>query len=86
MSTVIPGNIGDTVTFNINCVGDTFQSLETPTILFESGHFKEDYQENFKKICLFLLIYAVKAILNTNIDYKTYYQIPENKNNYVTLK
>ena len=31
MSTVIPGNIGRySDDFNINCVGDTFQSLETP--------------------------------------------------------
>ncbi len=29
--------------FNINCVGDTFQSENVPTILFEAGHFKDDY-------------------------------------------
>ena len=30
--------------FNINCVGDTFQAFNTPTILFEAGHYKNDYQ------------------------------------------
>ena len=25
--------------FNLNCVGDTFQSLNIPTLLFEAGHF-----------------------------------------------
>ncbi len=29
--------------FNNNCVGDTFQSLDIPTILFEAGHYKNDY-------------------------------------------
>ena len=88
MSTVIPGNIGRySDDFNINCVGDTFQSLETPTILFESGHFEEDYQREIsRKYVCFSLIYAVKAILNTNIDYKTYYQIPENKKQLCDIK
>ena len=88
MSTVIPGNIGRySDDFNINCVGDTFQSLETPTILFESGHFEEDYQREIsRKYVCFSLIYAVKAILSTNIDYKTYYQIPENKKQLCDIK
>jgi len=30
--------------FNRNCVGDTFQSLNVPTILFEAGHYPNDYQ------------------------------------------
>ena len=30
--------------FNHNCVGDTFQSLGVPTILFEAGHYKDDYE------------------------------------------
>ena len=28
--------------FNLNCVGDTFQSENVPTILFEAEHFKND--------------------------------------------
>jgi hypothetical protein len=30
--------------FNINCIGDKFQS-HVPTILFEAGHFQDDYIE-----------------------------------------
>src|SRR5690606_15313672 len=40
----IPGQVGrceDSV--NINCIGDTFQSLGVPTILFEAGHYQHDY-------------------------------------------
>ena len=29
--------------FNIDCVGDTFQSLNVPTILFEAGNYKNEY-------------------------------------------
>jgi len=29
--------------FNRNCVGDTFQQLGVPTVLFEAGHFQNDY-------------------------------------------
>ena len=30
--------------FNENCVGDTFQMLGVPTVLFEAGHFPGDYE------------------------------------------
>ena len=49
--------------------------------------FKEDYQREIsRKYVCFSLIYALKAILNTNIDYKTYYQIPENKKQLCDIK
>ncbi len=38
------GRYGDG--FNANCVGDTFQALGTPTILFEAGQSDEDYYRN----------------------------------------
>lgn len=41
----IPGQIGRfDDSFNLNCIGDTFQYLGVPTILFEAGHFAGDYQ------------------------------------------
>lgn len=88
MNNIIPGNVGRySDEFNINCVGDTFQNLETPTILFESGHYKNDYQREISRkfVCLGL-IYALKAILNSKIDYKKYYQIPENKKQLCDIK
>ena len=68
--------------YNPNCVGDTFQSLNTPTLLFESGHFENDYnRENSRKFMCFALITAIISITTNEyqqIDYKEYYSIPEN--------
>ncbi len=82
MSKIIPGNIGRyNDDFNINCVGDTFQSLKTPTILFESGHFGDDYNRDVsRKYMCFSLIYTLKAIVKKQYqNYNNYYNIPENK-------
>ncbi|MGB5942772.1 MAG: M14 metallopeptidase family protein [Leeuwenhoekiella sp.] len=68
--------------FNINCVGDMFQSLGTPTLLFEAGHYKQDYQRERTRSYIFLsLIKVFDLILNpleawTVQDYET---IPENE-------
>jgi hypothetical protein len=41
----IPGQIGRfDDSFNLNCIGDTFQAMGVPTLLFEAGHFEGDYQ------------------------------------------
>jgi hypothetical protein len=40
----IPGQIGIDDSFNLNCIGDTFQAMGVPTLLFEAGHFEGDYQ------------------------------------------
>jgi len=43
LSSIIPDQIGRyDDAFNPNCVGDAFQLLGTPTILFEAGHFPDD--------------------------------------------
>lgn len=71
--------------FNKNCVGDTFQSLNTPTLLFESGHYKGDYQrENTRKYMCYALILSLKSIAFNdykNFDKENYYSIPENSSN-----
>ena len=68
--------------YNINCVGDTFQSLGTPTILFESGHYQNDYQrENTRKYMCFALISSLCSIAFDNFkkfNHKDYYLIPKN--------
>ena len=39
----IPNQVGRfDDSFNLNCVGDTFQYLNVPTILFEAGHFPKE--------------------------------------------
>lgn len=68
-------------TFNKNCAGDTFQSLGTPTILFEAGHFPDDYQrEETRKYVFFALIALFEYILKQkpSVNYEDYFSIPEN--------
>ena len=81
---VIPGQVGRyDDTFNINCMGDTFQNAGTPTILFEAGHYPNDYEREKTRELIFLsLIKALSSIASSKItgaSYKTYFDIPENQ-------
>ena len=80
---VLPGQIGRyDDAFNINCTGDTFQSEGVPTILFEEGHFPNDYtRETTREFVVASIISSLRSIgtetyqkLNTN----DYFEIPEN--------
>ncbi|NBL65208.1 peptidase M14 [Flavobacterium sp. NST-5] len=86
----IPGQVGRfDDSFNINCVGDTFQHLKTPTILFEAGHFPNDYErETTRKYIFFSLISGLRFIYENDIvDNKidNYFKIPQNKANFYDL-
>ncbi|MCD0465435.1 M14 metallopeptidase family protein [Flavobacterium sp. ENC] len=80
----IPGQVGRfDDSFNINCIGDTFQFLGVPTILFEAGHYTNDYnREITRKFIFFSLISAFKILsendLVTNRIYD-YLNISQNK-------
>ena len=68
--------------FNINCVGDTFQSENVPTILFEAGHFPNDYGRDKTREYIYTsyitsLFYIAKNTVNGD-NYKSYLTIPEN--------
>ena len=69
--------------FNLNCVGDTFQSKNTPTILIEAGHYHRDYRrEHVRKfICVAILeglsCIAKEAVSGHSFD--DYFKIPLNK-------
>ncbi|WP_299228069.1 M14 family zinc carboxypeptidase [uncultured Psychroserpens sp.] len=69
--------------FNSNCVGDTFQSMNVPTILFEAGHFTNDYYREVTREYIFQsLLIAIYHISNHDIDgksYSGYFAIPENR-------
>ncbi|WP_339653363.1 M14 metallopeptidase family protein [Flavobacterium frigidarium] len=69
--------------FNINCIGDTFQSLGAATILFEAGHFPDDYaREQTRKYVYMSLIVSFKAFCENDIvsnRYSEYLNIPQNK-------
>ncbi len=79
----IPGMVGRyDDSFNSNCVGDTFQMTNTPTILFEAGHFPGDYsREETRKYIFIALLESLDIIISKRLrrfsvkDYKT---IPEN--------
>ncbi|WP_147678751.1 M14 family zinc carboxypeptidase [Algibacter pacificus] len=68
--------------FNLNCVGDTFQSENVPTILFEAGHYKDDYGRDVTRELIYTsyitsLLYISKNEV-TGDAYKPYFEIPEN--------
>ena len=68
--------------FNDNCVGDYFQSHGTPTVLFEAGHYPDDYQrEVTRKYMALALICAVDYASHNSVEgtsYPPYFDIPEN--------
>lgn len=84
LSGLLSGRIGRyDDSFNINCAGDTFQSTQTPTILFEAGHFPGDYgREETRKYIFMALISVLKAITEKSfetLDYNKYHEVPENQ-------
>jgi len=80
----IPGQIGRfDDSFNINCIGDTFQYLGVPTLLFEAGHFQNDYEREITRKFVFISLVSSFIILNENdvvINRNDkYLNIPQNK-------
>ncbi|PCJ94188.1 MAG: peptidase M14 [Flavobacteriaceae bacterium] len=79
----IPGHIGRyDDSFNANCVGDTFQILNTPTVLFEAGHSPNDYDREITREYIWhALIFGIIAITTKQYESytnKDYFKIPEN--------
>lgn len=70
--------------FNLNCVGDTFQSFNTPTILIEAGHYPNDYARDVTrkyiyKTLLFSLVFLRNENELINNDFSGYQHIPLNE-------
>ena len=83
----IPGQIGRyDDSFNINCVGDSFTAAGAPTILFEAGHYQNDYQREKTREFIFYSLLELFGVTsseaNKAIDYNDYFDIPENKKNF----
>lgn len=76
--------------FNINCVGDYFTAKNTPTILFEAGHYPKDYnRNNTRQLFLISLISCLKSIGNqsyTSFTANHYHEIPNNFKNLCDLE
>ncbi|WP_299335146.1 M14 family zinc carboxypeptidase [uncultured Psychroserpens sp.] len=75
--------------FNLNCVGDTFQSEGVPTVLFEAGHAANDYMREETRALIFQsLVIALDCIaLNTltGVNYESYFDIPENQKKFYDI-
>ncbi|WP_375605108.1 M14 metallopeptidase family protein [Flavobacterium davisii] len=83
----IPDQIGRfDDTFNLNCIGDYFQYSGVPTILFEAGHYQNDYErEETRKYIYIAYIAGLKSIISLKkeeVDLKEYLNIPQNKINF----
>jgi len=84
----LPENIGlyDDA-FNLNCTGDTFQSLGVPTILFEAGHFPRDYEREKTRYYVFLSFISLLERIDqlSEINDTGYWNIPLNAKSYLDI-
>ncbi len=81
---IIPNQIGRyDDAFNLNCVGETFQTATVPTILFEAGHIGDDYQrEKTREYVFYALLTTLSHITENEVigsNFEDYFTIPENK-------
>jgi hypothetical protein len=84
MQSFLPGRIGRfDDSFNINCIGDTFQFLGVPTLLFEAGHFPNDYNREISRKFVFIAFVLGFKALSENVivsnGINKYLNIPQNK-------
>ncbi|AXG74545.1 peptidase M14 [Flavobacterium arcticum] len=70
--------------FNINCVGDYFQAAGVPTVLFEAGHYQQDYEREVTRKFIFFALLSGFHSINENVIVVSkndeYFNIPQNKN------
>ncbi|RMB57562.1 peptidase M14 [Dokdonia sinensis] len=67
--------------FNLNCTGDTFMAAGIPTILFEAGHYPDDYEREVTRGYVFAAIsiaLAGIALKKEDVD-GDYFKIPEHQ-------
>lgn len=83
---IIPGQVGRyDDSFNENCVGDRFQQTGVPTILFEAGHYPNDYDREKTREFIFyafLALFKMDNLIGTSGAHMEYFNIPENQANW----
>lgn len=84
LQTIIPNQVGRfDDSFNLNCIGDTFQYMGVPTVLFEAGHFAGDYEREATRQCIFIALVSGLVYLSENVIVSNkiddYLKIPQNK-------
>jgi hypothetical protein len=63
----IPNQVGRfDDSFNINCTGDYFTSRGFPTILFEAGHYANDYNRDEVRKFVFIALKSAISFINEN--------------------
>ena len=71
--------------FNIKCAGDYFTFQGTPTVLFEAGHYPEDYQRIKSRKAVFDSIIQMCEVISLkkihSFSIADYFEIPENHKN-----
>ncbi len=85
---LIPGQIGRyTDEFYPTATGDNFQKEGFNTILIEAGHYKNDYNRDItRKYNFIALLIGIKQIAeNEDVDYKQYFDIPNNSKHYFDI-
>lgn len=90
LQSIIPNQVGRYDDgFNANCVGDAFQMRKIPTVLFEAGHYHEDYErEKTREFIFQALLKGITTIaLNNFSDYtvENYLAIPNNGKQFVDI-
>lgn len=91
LNTIIPNQIGRfDDSFNINCIGDYVTHLGIPTILFEAGHYPNDYQREVTRKIVFEALVEVFEVFKTE-DYSKiatdiYWNIKENAKSYIDVR
>lgn len=82
LENVIPGKIGRyDDSFNPNCVGDAFQMAGATSILFEAGHYPDDYGRNKAREATFYAFLSLFGCLEGQLpeSHEVYFEIPENQ-------
>ncbi len=86
----IPNQVGRfDDSYNPNCVGDTFQTCGVPTILFEAGHYKDDYdREETRKYVFIAILTSLQAIYQNTESVnclEEYLKIPLNNTRFLDI-
>lgn len=85
---VIPGKVGRyTSEFYPMSTGDNFTKMNYPCVLFEAGHFPNDYQRNetrkYNALALIAGLYAIAT--KDEFDYSEYDSIPQNGQKFLDI-
>ena len=83
----IPNQIGRfDDSYNVNCTGDYFTTQKTPTILFEAGHYNNDYDRDLVRKYVFTALLSSFSDSYENVivdnELSNYLNIPQNNKSF----